>query len=164
MAIRVKRRSPRRIGAEAQKQKLAVAKPIEMELIEQAPQVPIDVDDSVLENDELLKVTVDSLKKSAAIGRQIENLGTVRINNGVLLTSKQFIVNHMRMLQEDSMSGGDFKENAKILATTGNTIARLSKEFRGQNESSHHKAPMKRRGFEPGVAIKVDGNVHLHTK
>lgn len=140
-------------------------KPIELEVVEPGPSDLVSDGTEIINGDQLLKLTSSNLKKMAAIGQQIESLGTVRLNNGGILITKEalirFIGGTQKLIEEEKI---DFLEAGRTMASVANSVARLSKEFRSQNTSVPYKKPRsKRQGMEPGTEINVtNNNIHLH--
>lgn len=168
MALQVKRKSVIR------KTKRRELKPVLINQEYQAKEIPLEMvvsdapkdemvklsgdEEAILNSDRFVKTSAMTLRKMAALGHQVESLGTLRIGNGVVLVTKSTLVEFVKQLKEDADEGGNLQNNAKIVATIGNTIARLAKEFRSQNDTSPHKAPRRRNSFAPGRTVTVEEN------
>lgn len=161
MAIRVKRKPSDKLK-KSEKFTPSPSPVIDVGITEvgDKPDLPVDARPlQVIAGDPVIKVSSQHLRTIAALGQQVESLGTIRIANGLVLVSSETAVHVMKKFRtrlDEDQGSETIHEDAKAIAAMGNTVAKLSKEFRQQNETNPKKTPRKRTAFAPGKAIQVN--------
>jgi hypothetical protein len=154
MGYRVKRRSPPRPVEEPEFQ--AQKEPVLEMVVSEPPGQLIKQTDQDIDLDPMLSNTVLQLRSLAKVGQEIESLGTVRIGNGIVLSTKEGCFDVVRRIRTALDDGGDVLDHGKVMASVANAMARLAKEFREQNDVSPHKGPRRNRSFAPGKTVSVE--------
>jgi len=165
MAISVKRKRPSEKLLEDDRFKPVVVSELVEHIIEPKDNdMPVDVRDlQSIAGDPILSISNVHLERLAALGHRIGDLGTVRINNGVLLATTETAVTCINVLRRQVENHEDTVRSARAVAMLGNTVAHLSKEFRELNDSSPHKSPRRSASFNLGKPVSLTQNNYYGT-
>ena len=112
--------------------------------------------DGVMDQD-LIRASLQNIRTLADAGTCIEQLGSLRIANGMVLVTQESCVALIERNRRNMQEGkGDVIQQSKAVASLGNTLAKLTKEFRVQNESSKQKPQAVRTLPAPGTKITYE--------
>lgn len=126
---------------------------------------PSPIPDSVVVTTDIegmVSRSVGTIKSAAHVGKDIEGMGTLRINNGILAMTTSALVDTAEKMRD--IASGDSEERvpaARALASLANSVSKVSTQFRMANEAGHHKTPRKKRSFALGQAVQVNGNLNV---
>lgn len=157
MGIRVKRAGSKVTEEDAG----AVEKVAKPDLVPTYPE-SIEVSEP---GDGLITDAMNGLRKTAELGGEAVGLGVVKLTNGHLLGAKNVVLNVMEKMQDRIRTAPDESvASARTIASLGNSMAKLSTQFRAANESGPKKPKTRKNSFALGQAVQVNVQVNNDTK
>lgn len=115
--------------------------------------------------DGMIRESLSNLKKITELGKEGVGLGVVRLNNGFLLGSKEVVFDFMeKMKQRANAVPEEAVAAARATASLGNTMSKLSTQFRAANEAGPKKPKSKKNSFALGQAVQVNVQVNNDSK